>query len=168
MQRRTLLKLGIGAAALLAVAGGGIALLRPGLVDGRMTTAGRSVFHAVGRAVLDGSLPAQPAARDTALAALLDRLDETLSGFPTPTQAELSQVLSLLATPAGRIGLAGLRPDWPQASTAEIQSALQGMRTSALALKQQVYHALRDLTNASYCADPQAWSLMGYPGQRPV
>lgn len=168
MQRRTLLKLGIGAAALLAVAGGGIALLRPGLVDGRMTTAGRSVFHAVGRAVLDGSLPAQPAARDAALAALLDRLDETLSGFPAPTQAELSQVLSLLATPAGRIGLAGLRPDWPQASTAEIQSALQGMRTSALALKQQVYHALRDLTNASYYADPQAWSLMGYPGQRPV
>lgn len=168
MQRRTLLKLGIGAAAVLAVAGGGVALLRPGLVDGRMTSAGRSVFHAVGRAVLDGSLPAQPAARDTALAALLDRLDETLAGLPQPTQAELSQVLALLAAPAGRIGLAGLRTDWPKASTVELQSALQGMRLSSLALKQQIYHALRDLTNAAYYADPQVWPLMGYSGQRPV
>lgn len=168
MQRRTLLKLGMGAAAVLAVAGGGIALLRPGLLDGRMTAAGRTVFHAVGRAVLDGSLPAQPVGRDAALAGLLDRLDETIAGLPAPTQAELSQVLSLLASAPGRIGLAGLGTDWPQAGTAEVQSALQGMRVSSLALRQQVYHALRDLTNASYYADPQAWPLMGYPGQRPV
>ena len=168
MQRRTLLKLGLGAAAVLAVAGGGIALLRPGLLDGRMTAAGRTVFHAVGRAVLDGSLPAQPVGHDAALAGLLDRLDETIAGLPAPTQAELSQVLSLLASAPGRIGLAGLGTDWPQAGTAEVQSALQGMRVSSLALRQQVYHALRDITNASYYADPQAWPLMGYPGQRPV
>jgi hypothetical protein len=168
MQRRTLLKLGIGAGALLAVAGGGIALLRPGLVNGRMTPAGRSVFQAVARAVLDGSLPAEPVAREAALGAVLQRLDDTLAGFPAPTQAELSQVLALLASTAGRIGLAGLPADWPLASTGDIQAALQGMRTSALAMKQQVYHALRDLTNASYYADPQVWPLMGYPGQRPV
>lgn len=168
MQRRTLLKLGIGAAALLAVAGGGVALLRPGLLDGRMTPAGRSVFHAVARAVLDGSLPGEPAEREAALEAMLRRLDDTLAGFPAPTQSELSQVLALLASTAGRIGLAGLSTDWPHASTGEIQAALQGMRTSSLAMKQQVYHALRDLTNASYYADPQAWPLMSYPGQRPV
>ena len=61
MQRRTLLKLGLGAAALLAVAGGGLACCDPGLADGRMTPAGRAVFRRVARAVLDGSLPADPA-----------------------------------------------------------------------------------------------------------
>ena len=35
------------------------------------------------------------------------------------------------------------------------------MRTSSLALRQQAYHALRDLTNAAYFADPQSWSAAG-------
>jgi hypothetical protein len=38
------------------------------------------------------------------------------------------------------------------------------MRLSSLALKQQGYHALRDLTNAAYFSDPTAWQRMGYPG----
>jgi hypothetical protein len=166
MQRRTLLKLGLGAAAVLAVAGGGLSLLRPGLAEGRMTPAGRSVFQAVARAVLDGSLPADPARREATLAAHMKRLDDTLAGFPAPTQSELSQLLALLASTPGRIALAGLQPDWPEATVGELQQALQWMRTSSLALRQQAYHALRDLTNAAYYADPQVWSLMGYPGPR--
>ena len=168
MQRRTLLKLGLGAAAVLAVAGGGLALLRPGLVDGRMSPSAREVFRAVALGVLDGSLPASPAARDAALAAHLNRLGDTLAGFASPTQAELSQLLALLSSAPGRLGLAGLRADWPAATPQEVQQALREMRTSGLALRQQAYHALRDLTNAAYYADPQTWSLMGYPGPRPV
>ena len=153
---------------MLAVAGGGLALLRPGLVDGRMSPAAREVFRAVALGVLDGSLPAAPAARDAALAAHLNRLDDTLAGFPSATQAELSQLLALVASPPGRVSLAGLRADWPAATPQEVQHALQEMRTSSLSLRQQAYHALRDLTNAAYYADPQIWSLMGYPGPRPV
>lgn len=168
MQRRTLLKLGLGAAAVLAVAGGGVALLKPGLVNGRMTPAARGVFRAVARGVLDGSLPPDPAARDEALQAHLKRLDDALAAFPVPTQAELSQLLALLASAPGRLTLAGLRSDWPDASSQEVQQSLQGMRTSGLALRQQAYHALRDLTNAAYYADPAIWPLMGYPGPRSV
>ena len=164
MQRRTLLKLGIGSAALLAVAGGGVAWLRPGLVDARLGTAGRTVFHAVGRAVLDGSLPTAPAERDAALQGLLARLDDTVAGFPAAVQSELSQLLGLLAIAPGRIGLAGLTTPWPDASVAAIQQALQGMRTSTLALRQQAYHALRDLCNAAYFSDPSTWARLGYPG----
>lgn len=166
MQRRTLLKLGFGAAAVLAVAGGGLSLLRPGLIDGRMTPGARSVFHAIARAVLDGSLPADAVQRASVLAAHLQRLDDTLAGFPAATQAELSQLLALLAAAPGRIALAGLHPDWPEASVDELQRAMQAMRTSSLALRQQAYHALRDLTNAAYYADVQAWPLIGYPGPR--
>jgi hypothetical protein len=168
MQRRTLLKLGIGAAAVLAVAGGGMALLRPGLVDGRMTPAARGVFRGVARGVLDGSLPAASAARDAALDGHLKRLDDALAAFAASTQAELSQLLALLASAPGRMTLAGLPTDWPDASAQEVQQALQDMRTSKLALRQQAYHALRDLTNAAYYADPAIWPLMGYPGPRPV
>jgi len=168
MQRRTLLKLGIGAAAVLAVAGGGLALVRPGLVDGHMTPAARAVFRGVARGVLDGSLPADAASRDAALDAHLQRLDDTLVAFPAATQAEVSQLLALLASAPGRAAVAGLHRDWSEASPAEIQQALQDMRTSRLALRQQAYHALRDLTNAAYYADPQAWALLGYPGPRTV
>ena len=34
----------------------------------------------------------------------------------------------------------------------------------ALALRQQAYHALRELTNAAYYADASAWRTLGYPG----
>jgi hypothetical protein len=168
MQRRTLLKLGIGAAAVLAVAGGGMALMKPGLVDGRMTPGARGVFRAVARGVLDGSLPAAQAARDAALDGHLKRLDDALAAFAAPTQAELSQLLALLASAPGRRALAGLPTDWPDATPQEVQLALQDMRMSGLALRQQAYHALRDLTNAAYYADPAIWPLMGYPGPRPV
>jgi hypothetical protein len=166
MQRRTLLKLGLGAAAVLAVAGGGIALMRPGLVDGRMASGAKAVFRGVARGVLEGTLPAELAAREAALDAHLKRLDDTLSGFARATQAELSQLLALLASSPGRVGIAGLHSDWPDASSADVQRALQGMRTSSLALRQQTYHALRDLTNAAYYADPPIWTLLGYPGPR--
>lgn len=168
MRRRTLLQLGLGSAALLAVAGGGLALMRPGLVEGRLSAPARSVFRAIAIGVLDGSLPAAGPARDAALDAHLRRLDDTLAGFAPATQAELSQLLALLATAPGRLSLAGLDTDWLQAKPAEVQQALQSMRTSRLALRQQAYHALRDLTNAAYYADPQVWSLMGYPGPRAV
>lgn len=168
MQRRSFLKLGVGATALLVLAGGGIALFRPGLDEGRLTVAGREVFAAVARAVLDGSLPKAAAPQAEALQAHLQRLDDALGAFPAEVQAELSQLLAILAAVPGRMGIAGLSAPWQQASAAEIQSALQSMRTSSLVLRQQAYHALRDLTNAAYYADPQAWLQLGYPGPRVI
>ncbi|GAB4554922.1 MAG: hypothetical protein Tsb007_11300 [Rhizobacter sp.] len=94
------------------------------------------------------------------------RLDDVLGAFPPAVQTELSQLLAILAAVPGRAALAGLHVSWSAANTAQIQSALQGMRTSSLAVRQQAYHALRDLTNAAYYADPQIWPLMGYPGPR--
>lgn len=164
MRRRTLLKLGIGATVVLAVAGGGVALLNPALSNGQLSEEARSVMHAVARAVLDGALPAAADERAKAIEAHLQRLEAAIAAFPPATQAELSQLLSLLAMAPGRVALAGLMTDWPQASVVQLQSSLQGMRLSSLALKQQGYHALRDLTNAAYFSDPTAWQRMGYPG----
>ena len=164
MQRRTLLKLGIGAGVVLVVAGTGIALLQPGLRQGHLSAASNDVMRAVARAVLEGVLPADPQRQAAALDSHLLRLDAAVSAFPAATQAELSQLLALLASTPGRRTLAGLSEPWPQAAAAEVQQALQSMRVSRLSLRQQAYHALRDLTNAAYFSDPSAWAHMGYPG----
>ena len=84
--------------------------------------------------------------------------------MPSHAQQELSQLLALLASGVGRRALAGLSSDWSAASTAEIQRALQTMRTSSIALRQQAYHALHDITGAAYFSDRSTWSLLGYPG----
>lgn len=168
LSRRRLLQLGAGAVAVLAIAGGAAWLWRPGLSGGRLTASGRSVFRAVARAVLEGSLPDAPAELDAALERHLQRLDETLAGFPRATQSEIAQLLALLSVAAGRQWLCGLQNDWAQAGVAELEAALRRMRRSDDALRQQAYHALRDLTNAAYYAQPEQWPLMGYPGPTAV
>ena len=164
MQRRTLLKLGAASAAVLIIAGGAAALLQPGLKGGVLSDSGREVFFAVGRAVLDKTLPADEGARQVALQGLLTRVDILVQSLPSHAQAELSQLLALLASAAGRRTLAGLSRPWPEASIGDIQQALQDMRLSALALRQQAYAALHDITAGAYFSDPSSWLLLGYPG----
>jgi hypothetical protein len=164
MKRRTLFKLGAASAALLALGGGTAALLQPGLHNGKLGDAGREVFRAVGRAVLQASLPTNDAARQLALDGLLGRIDELTLALPRHAQDELSQLLSLMASAPGRHLMAGLGRAWPVASDAELQQALQGMRLSSLALRQQAYAALHDITAAAYFTDPATWPQLGYPG----
>lgn len=158
------MKLGVGGAAILALAGGGVALLRPGWVEGGLSADAAKVMRAVARAVLDGSLPADAVAREAALHGHMKRLDATIAGFPAAVQDELSQLLMLLASAPGRVLLAGLYKPWEEANVDELSAALQAMLTSSIALRQQAFHALRDLTNAAYFADPATWPLLGYPG----
>lgn len=167
MQRRTLLGLGLAGGALLALAGGSAALMHHAAWrDGRLLPAGRTVFTAVARAVLDGSLPADPRQAAAAIDGLLARMQATITAMPAHTQSEIARLLALLAMPPGRIALAGLSSDWAEASVAELQGALQSMRQSSFMLRRQAYHALRDLTHAAFFADTATWPLLRYPGPR--
>ena len=168
MQRRALLQVGIASAALLALAGGGIALWQPGFSDGRLRGDARKLFQAVGEAVLEGLLPAAGAARETALTDWLTRLDATIAGLPPATRAELSQLLGLLTLGPTRQMLARLRPAWAVATVEQVQQALQGMRVSSSRLRQQAYHALRDLSVAAFFSGRESWALLGYPGPSDV
>jgi hypothetical protein len=167
MQRRTLLGLGVAGAALLALAGGGAALMyERAWRDGKLLPAGRRVLAAVARAVLDGSLPSDAAARATAIDGHLTRLQATVSAMPAHTQSEVADLLALLSMPPLRVTLTGLSSPWEQASVADVQAALQSMRQSSLLLRRQAYGALRDLTHAAYFADASTWPLLHYPGPR--
>jgi hypothetical protein len=165
MQRRSLLKLGaLGGVALALVGGGAAFYYEPGWRNGRLTEAGRSVMAAIARAVLDGSLPKQAGLQQAALASHLDRMDVTLRALAPSTQGEVGDLLALLAFAPGRLALGGLGSAWPNASVEQIQAALQSMRTSRISLRQQAFHALRDLTHAAYFADVSTWVQLGYPG----
>ncbi len=168
MRRRTLLTLGLAGGAVLALAGGTVALLQPARRDGRLTDAGRALFAALAPAVLTLFLPTEPAARAAALAAYLGRAEDAIAGLPPALQGEVDELLTLSVSAPGRRLLVGLATPWAEAGVPEVQQALQGMRDSTLALRQQAYHALRDLTNASWFADPATWAAIGYPGQREV
>jgi hypothetical protein len=168
MRRRSWLALGALSAAALVVGGGSMALWQPGLRESRLSAAGQEVFGNVARGLLEGSLPADPAARANALQALLARIDSLVAGLPAHAQAELSQLLSLLASGGGRRVLAGLTQPWPAASVADLQHALQGMRLSAISLKQQAYQALHDIVGGAYFADASTWALLAYPGPREI
>ena len=164
MHRRTLLKLGGTAAAVLVVVGGAAAWLEPGWENGGLSAAGRQVFVAVGKAVLDKTLPVQDGAREIAINGWLSRVNVLVDALPSHAQTELSQLLALLGNPAGRRAVAGLQLPWTDASVQDVQHALQTMRVSSLALRQQAYAALHDITTGAYFSDPSSWAVLGYPG----
>jgi hypothetical protein len=170
MQRRTLLGLGVAGGLGVAVLAGGAAwvLRSPAWHQGALSTAGREVFLAVGQAVLQGSLPDDPTRRTQVLDGFLTRLVAAIAALSPATQRQLEELLSLLATAPGRRLIAALPQAWNMASVEAVQNALQSMRTSSLALRRQAYHALRDLTQGAFFADPGTWAALGYPGPHPI
>ena len=167
MQRRTLLQLGFVGASTVALVGSGAALLSaPQWRDGQFAKSALEVVVAVTAGLLEGSLPSDTQDRATAIAAQVERLAATVSRLPLATQRELSELLATLALAPGRLALTGLPIDWTSASAVQIEGALEAMRTSAFTVRRQVYHALRDLTRATWYAAPAAWLELGYPGPR--
>jgi len=164
MQRRSLFKLSLASAAVLVVAGGAATWWQPGFDDGVLTPSGRELFAAVGVAILDKSLPAKSYERQAAIAGLIDRIETLAIALPPHAQAELSQLLSLLASTPGRLALAGLKPPWAVANLEEVQNALVDMRLSRSAMRQQAYAALHDISTGAYFADASSWAALGYPG----
>lgn len=168
MQRRTLIKVGVAGGLVLAAAGALVAVVAPARREGRFTPEARAMLDALARAILAGVLPTAAAEERRALDGLVQRLQDTVQGLPLHLQAELDELFTLLASPPGRRALMGLPTPWAQASSAEVAAALEAMRHSSLALRQQAYQGLRNLTNAAYFADRSTWAVLGYPGQRPV
>jgi hypothetical protein len=168
MQRRTLLKLGLVGGVAVAAGAGLVALVQPAREGTRLTAPARAFYAAVARGVLGGLLPAEPLAQAASLEGHLQRLEQAIAGMPPSVQQEIDELTTLAASAPGRLALIGLATPWDAASAEEVQSALQGLRHSGIALRQQVYQALRELTNAAFFADTATWALMGYAGQRPV
>jgi hypothetical protein len=168
MQRRTLIKLGLAAGTLLAVAGGTLALLQPARVGGRIAPSAGAMVGTLARSILGELWPADPARAAEAQAALTARLQDTIAGLPPGLQAEVDELLTIAASAPGRLTLFGLGTAWSDATPQQVTDTLQRLRLSSLALRQQAFHALRDLINAAWFADRSTWAAIGYPGPRPM
>ena len=164
LKRRSFLKLSIASAVVLAIGGGAVALMKPGLVDGKLSPSARTVMAKIGQAMLLGTLPTEPAALQASTDALLLRTDTFLAGLPLHVVAELDQLLALLISAPGRRLLVGLSSSWEDATTAEMGAALQAMRSSGLALRIQAYQGLHDIVCAPYFSGEESWKVLGYPG----
>lgn len=157
--RRSFLKLGLVGGALLGAAGAASWFVGRDPVDDR-----REVLAAAIGAMLDGALPAQPPARETAIATTLSEVEIAIAGLPPATQAELAQLFALAAAAPSRFVLTGLTNSWSDASPAEVADVLQRWRTHRLALLQSAYHGLHDLILGTWYAAETHWEAIGYPG----
>lgn len=166
MQRRTLLKVGLVAGTLLGLVGGALALMQPARRNGKLSDAARVALAAVAKAVIGPLLPQAAAAQVAALQAHVGRVEATIAGLPPSLQAEVDELLTIVTSAPGRLALVGLADSWHGAPEAQVTAALQGMRQSSLALRQQAFHALRDISNGAYFADRSTWQAIGYPGPR--
>lgn len=160
-----MLRVGLAGAGVLALAGSGVWMWRPAWQGTALTEAGQTLFVAVADAVLDGLLPADSGPRAASLQLWQADFTATVAALPPALQSEVHQLGALLASPPGRRFVVGLSADWGQASRAEVSAALQQMRLASSDLRQQAYHALRDLAAAAYFSNPERWPQLGYPGQ---
>lgn len=170
MNRRRLLQLGAGTGLAVACAAGAVAWLKPSAPAPALLrdAPARSCFSALANVMLDGSLPTDAATRRVAIERHLQRVQQVVAGLPPHARAELAQLLALLGTRIGRWALMGAGNDWDDLPPTRLVAMLTGMRRSSLAVRQQAYLALRELTMAAYFAEPATWRRLNYDGPRAI
>lgn len=164
VSRRTFLRYGAAGALCLAAAGATRAR------EGYRPASGGEALAVLGpddREVLAAVAPAILAGTDASAAnveAVIGSVDRAVAGLPPHLQAEVKQLLALLASWPGRRWVAGVASPWRDASRAEVDAFLERWRSSRWALQQQAYNALHELVLAAWYARPDAWPAIGYPG----
>jgi hypothetical protein len=163
--RRQFLKFGVAGGLLLAAAGVARAQRKSfraatGTEPLTVLTEGDGeVLAAIAPAILAGT-----GAAGASLHAIVGSIDRAVAGLAPHLQAEVKQLLALLACWPGRRILAGVSTPWPDATREEVSAFLERWRFSRWLLLQQAYHALHELVLAAWYARPDSWPAIGYPG----
>jgi len=90
--------------------------------------------------------------------------DAAIAGLSPHAQAELGQLIALLALPPVRYGIARVSDAWPVASPAQVRRFLDNCRASRFTLMRAAYDALHALTFAAWYGNASSWPAIGYPG----
>ena len=116
ISRRAFIQTGLIGAATLALAGGlyRFTLGKPAQRF-RLDAAGTAALAAIVPAMLQGALPATPAADPGTIAAVIARTQAAIEGLPLRTQKEIADLFALLTLGPTRRLLAGVPDDWPNA-----------------------------------------------------
>jgi hypothetical protein len=163
--RRTFLKAGVGASALLALGGGIYRATRkhPAPHAFALDAAARTILGAIAPALLAGSWQAGHA-NPVALGTVIDDVGHAILKLPLSSQAELRDLFGLLDLAPARRVLTGIAGPWSGASPAAVHGFLQDWRTSPFGLLRAAYAALHDLVLGAWYAAPASWQAIGYPG----
>ncbi|MFI5401193.1 MAG: hypothetical protein ACHQZQ_09105, partial [SAR324 cluster bacterium] len=119
--------------------------------------------RAVISSFLDWTLPADPAARDEAVARTISAADRYFSSYTPAVQAEALQALDLVGLAPVR-WLGGLWSPWESASPGSVNRFLERLRTGRLSLARQVFRFLEGMATVGWYGQPAAWPAIGYPG----
>ena len=163
--RRTFLKAGLLAAAVLAAGGGWYRHTHPApphgfVLDGEA----RAALDAIVATILSGALPEAPVDRAHTIAATTARVHQTILGLPLAAQQEVQDLFGLLALGPARRLLTGIPDGWSAAKEADVAAFLQDWRGHRLALLRTAYAALHDLVLGAWYSEPAHWDAIGYPG----
>ena len=166
LSRRTFIATGLVGAAALAAA----AWLRgphapaSGVARRALDADGEALFAAVAPVLLEGALPTEPKARTAALSETMAGIDTAVAGLAPAAQAELRQLIALLALPPVRVGFARVSASWHEADADQVRRFLDRCRESSTTLLRAAYDALHQLTYAAWYGNPASWPAIGYPG----
>lgn len=165
LDRRAVLKLGLGASALLAVAGlgaslGGCSKAAPANGFAVLRDSDLPFLHALIPVLLAGSTSAMPAAVEQTL----QGLDNSLGHLSPPMLKLTQQLFDVLTLPVTRGPLTGVWGSWQQASPQQIEAFLHRWQGSSLNLLRQGHASLLQLVMMAWYGRPQAWAHCGYPG----
>jgi hypothetical protein len=120
------------------------------------------LMRALAPVILAGMIPTDAAKRQTTLNEVVEAFDRGLAGMSLPVQAEVKQLLGLLTFAPSRALVAGIWKPWPEASEAEIRGFLLKWQGSRFVLLRAGYQALKQLMQACWFGNPNAWPAMGY------
>lgn len=123
-----------------------------------------TLFEALLPAMIGPGLPAQPQARNIAIAGTIERIDAGIHKFGPANQKELRQLFDLLNFGLTRVTVARVWSSWPNVTTAEADAFLERWRTSRIGLLNNGYIALTKISNVAFYGYRDFWHLSGYPG----
>lgn len=171
MSRRTVLKYGLGGAAVLALGGIGLAVRdtvkrqphRPLQV---LSARDFSILWAVAETLLPGAkaqgdTPAFPTASDVRVA---EKVDAFLARSDPGVQTEVRQVLGLLENALAGSLFDGRFQSFTASDPQAQAQALDAWRHSKLQVRRTAFRALHGLCAAAYYASPEVYPSVGYPG----
>lgn len=164
LTRRALLGAGLAAPAAAFLSGCQHAGQPPAAGFRFLREADVALLRALMPVVLDGALSAEAHTRARVMDATLRTLDGMLYRVGPSAQRELVELFDLLQFGPARWLATGMRPDWPQASAADIERLLQRWHDSSISLFTAGYRALTRLISSAYFMQPESFAASGYPG----
>jgi hypothetical protein len=166
LSRRSVLKLGLAAGAVLSVSSLGAGLAGCSRREAAAAAGLRclrdadvELFRAVLRVMLAGSLPA-----DAPLEGHLARIDDAVLRLGGPARREVFKLFDLLHLRPTRWLTTGIAEPWREATAPQVAAFLERWRDSRVGLLNAGYLAFNKLCCTSHYTQPEGWAQLGYPG----